>query len=850
MKKLKIIDGNALLFRAYYASAYSGANLTTASGIPTSAVYVFANMLQKILFPIPENTYVLVAFDTGQKTFRHEALESYKAHRKPVPEDLIKQFPIARELLKALNLYTFEQDGFEGDDVAGTAAILGVKAGMEVDIYTSDRDFLQLVQPHLTVQLIRKGVSETVAMTRERVIAEYGITPEQVPDYKGLVGDASDNLPGIPGIGEKTAVKLLQQFQTFEQVLLAVPTLKGKTAENLIAHQAEGILSKKLAIIQSNMALPFDLEATLYQGIDEIIFQAFAQTYEMKSLQGRFLLKSSASPIKTTFETVKTVPNLNLSSLAIVPVLAEGNYFQIDLQGWTLQMNHENYFISLIDSQADQTFRSYLASSAIEKIAYDYKQLMVLCHRYQLTLNGPFFDCMLATYAIDETPSLNRNQVFQQAGIILPVDLVEQAIQVVDYLFTMKEKLMVALKEKHLEKIVFEIEFPLIPVLANMEIEGIPIDKDYLKDMEINLEKKLNDLQVFIHQSVGQTFNIDSPKQLSEILFQQLHLPNPKKGSTNAEVLKQLMPLHPCIASILDYRKYAKLQSTYVKALPALAYPDGKLHPIYQQAQTTTGRLSSFDPNIQNIAVKDEETKLIRKAFYYSDKNYVWLSFDYSQIELRILAELAACQPLIQAFQNQEDIHTLTAQRLFAQGGEVTPLMRRQAKAVNFGIIYGISSWGLSEQLGISPGEANGLIEAFYQAYPELRTYMQNLITSLQEQKYVSTLLGRRRYLRDIGGSNFQAREFAKRAAMNAPIQGTAADLMKLAMIQVDQALKENKMKTQLILTIHDELIFKTPKDEITKVMPLIQSIMEHALALRVPLQVEGHYAETWYDLK
>jgi DNA polymerase-1 len=700
------------------------------------------------------------------------------------------------------------------------------------------------------VQLIRKGVSETVAMTRERVIAEYGITPEQVPDYKGLVGDASDNLPGIPGIGEKTAVKLLQQFQTFEQVLLAAPTLKGKTAENLINHQAEGILSKKLAIIQSNMVLPFDLEATLYQGVDSTIFQMFTQNYEMKSLQGRFLLKQSTSSVVSLFETVKSLPTQSPTSIAIVPVLAEGNYFQVDLQGWALRIDKVNYYIALSDSQADSTFLKLFASPSIEKVVYDYKQLMVLCHRYHLPLNGSFFDCMLATYAIDETPSLNRNQVFQQAGITLPTDLIEQTIQVVDYLFTMKEKLMVSLKEKQLEKIVFDIEFPLIPVLANMEIEGIPIDKNYLKDMEISLEKKLSDLQTFIYQSVGQTFNIDSPKQLSEILFQQLHLPNPKKGSTNAEVLKQLMPLHPAIASILDYRKYAKLQSTYVKALPALAYPDGKLHPIYQQAQTTTGRLSSFDPNIQNIAVKDEETKLIRKAFYYPDQEHVWLSFDYSQIELRILAELAECKPLIEAFQKQVDIHTLTAQRLFAQGGEVTPLMRRQAKAVNFGIIYGISSWGLSEQLGISPGEANGLIEAFYQAYPELRTYMQNVITSLQEQKYVSTLLGRRRYLREISGSNFQAREFAKRAAMNAPIQGTAADLMKLAMIQVDQALRNQKMKTQLILTIHDELIFKTPKHEITKVMPLIQSIMEHALPLRVPLQVEGHYAETWYDLK
>ncbi len=852
MNKLKIIDGNALLFRAYYASAYSGASLTTASGIPTNAVYVFANMLQKILFPVEKDTHILVAFDTGEKTFRHEALETYKAHRKPVPEDLIKQFPIARELLKALNLFTFEQDGFEGDDVAGTAAILGVKAGMEVEIYTSDRDFLQLVQPHLTVQLIRKGVSETISMTRERVIAEYGITPEQVPDFKGLVGDASDNLPGIPGIGEKTAIKLLQQYQTFENVLAAAPTLKGKTAENLITHQQSGIISKKLAIIQTTMQLPFPLSNTRYQGVIDTALQSFITQYEMKSLNGRFLMK--ATDTNTTqevqYEKVKQLPTLNAKKIAVLPVIEEGNYFQLTLQGWAIQVEDKSYFLSMMDSDKDSQFKSILANPSIEKIVYDYKQLLILANRYHLDIQGPFFDCMLATYAIDETPSLNRQQVMMQLGITLGETLEVQSIQIVQQLFKFKDQLIQQLRDKKMEKVVYDIEFPLIPVLASMEMEGIPIDIAFLKDMEINLDKKLSLLQKQIFEACGQTFNIDSPKQLSEVLFNQLHLPNPKKGSTNADVLKQLLPLHPSIAFLLDYRKYAKLQSTYVKSLPTQAYPDGKLHPIYQQAQTTTGRLSSFDPNIQNIAVKDEETKLIRKAFYYPDHEHVLLSFDYSQIELRILAELAQCKPLLEAFQNRVDIHTLTAQRLFAKGGEVTSWMRRQAKAVNFGIIYGISSWGLSEQLGIPPSEANQLIDAFYQAYPELKTYMQSLMVSLQEQKYVSTLLGRRRYLRDITGSNFQAREFAKRAAMNAPIQGTAADLLKLAMIQVDHALKSKHFKTRLILTIHDELIFKTPRSEIEKVMPLIQSIMEHALPMQVPLQVEGHFAETWYDLK
>jgi DNA polymerase I len=848
MKILKIIDGNALLFRAYFASAYGGAQLTTANGTPTNAVYVFANMLQKILFPVSEGTAILVAFDTGEKTFRHQQLDSYKAHRKPVPEDLIKQFPIARELLKALNLFTFEQDGFEGDDVAGSAALMAIKAGYQVEIFTSDRDFLQLVQPNLYVNLIKKGVSELIRMTREKVIEDFGITPEQVPDYKGLVGDASDNLPGIPGIGEKTAVKLLQQFGTFEAVLAAAPTLKGKTAENIITHQQSGIISKQLAIIHTTMALPFALEDTTYQGINPAVFEAFVKTYEMTSLLGRFHKPTTHQP-SITATLVTALPKLETQAITIVPLIEEGNYFQLPLAGFIVGIHETLWKINLDDAQHDVQFKAYLQDSSIEKIVYDYKQLYVLAHRHQLPLNGPYFDVMIATYAMDETPSLNRQQVMMMRGVTLPEDLEQASILMAAALPAMKATLGEGLSNKKLEHIVYQIEFPLIPVLAKMELEGIPIDQQYLAKMEQEVSAKIAGLTQTIFQAAGTTFNLDSPKQLSELLFEKLHLPNPKKGSTNIDVLKQLAPLHPMIAPMIEYRKYAKLLSTYIKALPALAYPDGKLHPIYQQAQTTTGRLSSFDPNIQNIAVKDEETKAIRKAFYYQD-HHVLLSFDYSQIELRILAELAQCQPLIEAFKENEDIHTLTAKRLFASGGDVTSLMRRQAKAVNFGIIYGISSWGLAEQLGVSPSEANSLIDAFYTAYPELKQYMQQLIHALEEQKYVATLLGRRRYLREIAGSNFQAREFAKRAAMNAPIQGTAADLLKLAMIQVDQALQQQGFETKLILTIHDELIFKTPTHELDRVMPLIKGIMEHALTLNVPLKVDGHYAKTWYDLK
>ncbi|MGA0876204.1 MAG: 5'-3' exonuclease H3TH domain-containing protein, partial [Bacilli bacterium] len=508
MKVLKIIDGNALLFRAYFASSYSGVSLTTSSGIPTNAVYVFANMLQKILFPVDQDVHILVAFDTGEKTFRHQELESYKAHRKPVPEDLIPQFSIARGLLNALNLFTFEQSGFEGDDVAGTAAMLGLKAGMEVEIYTSDRDFLQLVQPHLTVHLIRKGVSEMVKMTREKVIEEYGITPEQVPDYKGLVGDASDNLPGIPGIGDKTAVKLLQQFSTFEKVLEAASTLKGKTAENLITHQQSGILSKKLAMIQTNMNLPFQLEQTLYQGIQQDQFLQFVTQYEMKSLLGRFQTKTKETATELVFEKVRALPDGTYKQISIVPLIKQGNYFQSTLEGWVIHHQSQTYLLSLEDSQHDQVWQRIMQDKEVEKISFDFKELIVLCHRYHIQLDGPFFDCMLATYAIEENPSLNRQAVMQQVGITLSEDLVEQSVQVAQALLPMKNKLVEQLKEKQLEKIVYEIEFPLIPVLASMEIEGIPIDVPYLKNMEKNVAEKIDDLKKQIFSLMGQTFNL------------------------------------------------------------------------------------------------------------------------------------------------------------------------------------------------------------------------------------------------------------------------------------------------------------------------------------------------------
>jgi len=853
MKRFVIIDGNSLLFRAYFASIYGGPPMMTKDGTPTNAVFVFANMLAKIMQDFGKDTACLIAFDTGEKTFRHEALATYKAHRKPAPEDLVKQFPIAREMLKALGIFTFEQSGFEGDDVAGSAALLASKSGYEVEIFTSDRDFLQLVMPNIHIQIIKKGVSDIVKMNPDLVFETYGYHPHQVADYKGLVGDASDNIPGIPGIGEKTALKLLAQYENLENIIAHVDDIGGKIANNIKEHVEVGKLSKQLAIIDTTMILPFSIEDTLYQGVDSNRLQAFIQRYEMKSLLNKFSPNDAlqTTTLIPTFTLVELLPLVDLvDKISIIPAYQDANYFKANVLGFALTIDAKSYYLPLQHASVDATFLSLLNNPKVIKLTYDYKALIILCSKHQILVKGPTFDVMIAAQTLEESSTFNKRQFFIDHDIELSTDPVAASFQVCDALMTLENSLKEQLEAKQLMTIINTIEFPLIPVLAKMELEGVPLDVSMVASLEKEVTLKLQQLQQEIFSLAQTTFNIDSPKQVSNVLFEQLQLPNYKKGSTNVDVLKSLVQKHPIIEPLLQYRKYAKLLSTYLQALPQHVYPDQKLHPIYHQAQTTTGRLSSFDPNIQNISVKDEETKVIRKAFYDQDPNFVWLSFDYSQIELRILAELSQCGPLMEVFNQDLDIHSATADKLFSKEGTQGPQARRLAKAVNFGIIYGISSWGLAEQLQIAPQEASLLIDQFYGAYPELKTYMQTLVTTLQTDKFVSTLLGRRRYLKEISGSNFQAREFAKRAAMNAPIQGTAADLIKLAMIQVDHFLTKQNYQTKLMLTIHDELIFKAHVDELKTLIPQIKSIMEQAMPMKVKLKVEGNYAANWHDLK
>lgn len=861
MNRLTIVDGNSLLFRAYYASAYPGTTLMrTKDGIATNAIYIFSNMMTRIISDIHEGDGLLVAFDTGAKTFRHDQLESYKAQRKKVPDELIEQMPIAREMLQALGIFTFEMDGFEADDVAGSAAQLAHELGYEVHIYTSDRDFLQLVNTTIKVHLIKKGMSDIRVMDRQKVIDEYGYTPEQVADYKGLCGDASDNLKGIPGIGEKTAVKLLNEYQSFENILAHAATIGGKIGNNLLEFCEVGALSKRLAIISRDIPLPFSIADTTYEGYSLTDVTSFGSRYELKTFIAKLPTQWRRSEGHTSIETqvVSSLSKFKFSGkIGFYFDLPSGNYHRITPFGVAISNLQDTVYLPLEDALKDKHFQQLLADKTITKHVFDLKATYVLCLRLGLPLTGPFVDFLLANYTLDTSSSSRPDVAMALYGAHFVSEQEPQLFengqpsytgQVAFYLLKLWPKIAAEIKEKQADDILYKVEIPLAIVLAKMEREGVPIDVKMLEQLGNQFRTKLDQETTAIYQLAGREFNINSPKQVASVLFDELNLPKNRKGSTGADVLKSLASDYPIAAHLLEQRKYAKLLSTYIDAIVTQVHDDGKLHAIFNQALTSTGRLSSTEPNLQNIAIRDEEGRLVRQAFYYQDDLLV--SLDYSQIELRILAHLSNCQPLIDVFNRGEDIHTATAKMLFAHNGDVTSLMRRQAKAVNFGIIYGISDWGLAEQLEIPPSDARKIINNFYDTFKEVRTYMLDLINNVQTNGYVTTLTGRRRYLREIHDANYQTREFAKRAAMNAPIQGTAADLIKLAMIKIDQQIETLDLKSKLILQIHDELIFRVPKTELDQFIELAKVNMEQALPLNVKLEVGIAHGRSWYDLK
>ena len=865
MSRVIIIDGNSLLFRAYYATAYPGVEIMRSQdGTPTNAIFAFSNMINKIIADLKEGEAIFVAFDAGKHNFRHDQLESYKANRKPAPEDLVKQFPIVREFLKSLNIYQFEEIGFEGDDIAGSVAKLAEKEGYKVNLYTSDRDFLQLVSDNISVNIIKKGLSDVMVMTPELVKETYGFEPLQIIDYKGLRGDSSDNLPGIPGIGEKTAVKLIEEFGSFDNIVANADNIKGKVGEMIKEHSDIGRISRDLAIIQTNIELPFDIKDLVYEGYDFQTINEFCQKYGLKQFINKVQpkwKKKSLSEITIDVKTINSLKGYEIGNdLGIAIDYENDNYTIGSIYGVAFSFNNEHLYISLEDLKKDEYALKILKDKNIKKYCYDYKAIKVALKKNNIDIEGVYFDLLIASYLVDSSLKNNPEVVMNIYGIDLTIDEEEMS------LFSQQSPLKTAkmayfsriLKDKvfsELEKIdaisLYEtLEVPLIDTLADMEIEGFPLDKkkldefgDVYKEKEIALSKE-------IFEMAGEEFNLASPKQIADVLFNKMGLKGNRKQSTSVDNLKEIADEHPIVNKILEYRKYFKLVSTYVEGLKNHIHSDGKIHAKFNQALTTTGRLSSSEPNLQNISVRDEEGKLIRKAFYYPDQDVEILSLDYSQIELRVLSSLSKCKALQEIFLKGEDIHSATAKKIFNLEGEPTSLQRRRAKTVNFGIVYGISDWGLAEQLEIAPKEAKAIITSFYQSYPEVSTFFQEIIADATKNGYVSTLLGRRRYLREIHDSNYQVREFAKRAAMNAPIQGTAADLIKLAMIKVSKALKDGNYKSKMVLQIHDELIIKVYKDEKDEIFKLVKSVMENAMKLDVPLEVDGGFGETWYDAK
>lgn len=865
MKKMIIIDGNSLLFRAFFATFNPNVPLMRAKdGTPTNAIFAFSNMLCKIINGFKGDEYLFVVFDTGKKTFRHQELDTYKANRKPVAPELIQQMPIARELLSAMGIYTYELEGFEGDDIAGSMAKQAANMGFEITIYTSDKDFLQLIDKKIRVNLIKRGLSDVKLMDENALMEDFGITPNQIPDFKGLMGDPSDNLKGIPGIGPKTAVKLINEYGNLESIIEASKNISGKIYQSIIENQDSGRLCKHLAKIKTDIELPFSIEDTLYHGYKVSNLANFCKKYDLKTLMNKidqkYAQKGSTSK-EIEYKIVKNIPKISDKEIGIALNYDENNYYDSVVSGLAIKTSDNIYYINIEDAKNDHYLLEILANDEIKKRCYDFKANKVALSRLNIALNGLSFDLLLASYIIDSSLNSDIDAILSYFSIHISkvedelslfadeTKKIKRITEIAQYVYSLKNDLEHQINELSLSNLYFEIELPLANVLAKMEIEGFPLDADELNKIGEEFRFKQKAYEQKIYQLANKTFNISSPKQISELFVELGIFEKDKKSSTSVEVLKKLVHKHPIVSLILEYRKYAKLTSTYIDGLQVHIHADNKLHPRFNQALTSTGRLSSSNPNLQNISVRDEEGKLIRKAFYYKEDYYI-LSFDYSQVELRILAALSKCQKLLDAFNNDEDIHAITAKHIF-NTNEITSAERRKAKAVNFGIVYGISDWGLAEQLEISNFEAREIIKNFYQIYPEIADFMTNIVQNAEKNGYVKTIFGRTRYLRELHDTNYQVHEFAKRAATNAPIQGTAADLIKIAMINIDKMLTNKNFKTQLVLQIHDELIFKVPTDEINEVTPLIKNLMENVdPELGVKLKVDGSYAKTWYDAK
>ena len=867
MKKLVIVDGNSLLFRAYYATSFTGTIMRRKDGFPTNAIFGFTNMMNKIISTLKDGDLLFVSFDTGKKTFRHKEMETYKAQRKPIDEDLKLQLPVARELLKAMGVFYYELEGYEGDDLAGTVAKIGSNANLEVDVYTSDKDYLQLINDNISIYMITKGIKEIKIMNKESLFNDMGLTPDQIRDYKGLMGDPSDNIKGIPGVGEKTAIKLLQQYSSLEGIIEAMKNEKSKLAQKILDNQDLGKFCKHIATIDTDVPLPFTLEDLEYSGYDFNELSSFYTKEEFYSLLKKLKPNSKKRNINKTAEKSIKFEKMLISSFKDLPnnistfVLDynQTNYHHANINNVIFADDKNVYIYDYYLAKKDKDFINFITNEKIKKATFDSKAMYVLLNKDHIQLNGITFDLLLASYLLDSSLANDPITVCAYFGKnILSNDQLtlfddnSSTCNLTYVINSIKDEVIESLKEIDCYDLYNNIELKLAIVLAKMEIEGFPLNKEALNIINEKYKIILNELTEKIDELAGVKINLSSPKQVADLLFNKLMLPSNKKQSTSIEILNNIKHLHPIVPLLIEYRKYSKLISTYTSGLSDYIFPDGKIHALFNQALTTTGRLSSSEPNLQNISVRDEEGKLIRKAFFYDDDNLSLLSLDYSQIELRLLSHMANVSLLIKAFNEGKDVHEQTAREIFniPNDEEVPSNLRRKAKTVNFGIVYGISDWGLAEQLSCPVQEAKTIINNFYLVYPEIKTYFDNVVEFATKNNYVTTLFKRRRYILELNSDNYQTREFGKRAAQNAPIQGTAADLIKMAMIKIDEEITKQQLKSKLILQIHDELIFKIYPEEKEIMYNLVKSTMENIYPLKVKLEVDGSCAKTWYDCK
>ena len=864
MSKIIVIDGNSLLFRAFYATYYDPSNIMrTKSGQATNAIFAFSNMITSLLTNLKKGDGIFVGFDAGKHTFRHQEYKDYKANRPELPKDLITQFPIARELLDKLNIVHYECDNLEADDICGIIANKAQKEGYKVYIYTSDKDYLQLIDENITIELIKKGLKDIKEMTPQTFKEEWGFEPIQITDYKGLRGDDSDNLKGIPGVGDKTAKQLISQFGDLESIIQNADT-KTKVGRNIIEFQDNGRMCKHLAIIAKGQEIPIQVNETIYNGYKFNSVSEFANKYEFKSLVSKLpkLFKQEEKHNeKVDFCEVFDSNSIDFDDKIGIDVDIENvNYHDAVFNGLAFTTSSKTFYISKANLLKDEKLLSILKNPDIKKFAFDFKKVRYVLAKNNIEVNGLFFDLILASYLIDSSIKNDIESVLNYYSIdisyattknLLFDDSTKQiSIATSFYSIGLFEEIKEKLLARNQYELLVNIEQPLTIVLCDMELEGFPLDKETLLSFKTIYQEKLDILTKEIHLLAGEEFNINSPKQVSHILFEKLNLKSNRKGSTSVEFLEMIKNEHPIISKILEYRKYAKIISTYVDGLIPFIHDDGKVHSTFNQALTTTGRLSSSEPNLQNISTRDEEGKQIRKAFFYKDPTLSILSLDYSQIELRILAHLSDAKSMIEFFNNDEDVHASTAIKIFNLDREPTSAERRRAKTVNFGIVYGISDYGLSEQLDCPISEAKEIIKNFYQAFPEIKKFLNHLIDDATEKGYAETMFHRRRYLPELQSSQYQVREFAKRAAMNAPIQGSAADLMKVSMIQVYNAIKEKGFKSKIVSQIHDELIFKVYEDEKEEFYKTVKEIMENSVKLKVKLKVDGGYARDWFSAK